>query len=323
MEVLISHLDSLKIESPSLSLKDTSHLRSLNIEPNPLLDLPVELKLQILSNLRVKEIVCSRQVSRHFRNLVDTKSNVILLTRPIETRERSRLQRSGDRYIEYSAETPFLEALSRVFEHRGFWLWQLTYRDELLTFAAHWLHNCRGIPQPSSYFQSSLHVTTGRLARQMTKVHAYHHFPLCTDQASVEKQDIFLSKTRALGAQLGFDEAALTTAYEQLRRGQGVLQGRLRSKYKDDKAGEGIPSWPLTALFSRSQAREQFGQKIDSICSIAQLVEMLGVPPFSDLQHFAVCAETEWACERVKEAVNGTILEPLVKAAVLEDLWIF
>ena len=31
----------------------------------------------------------------------------------------------------------------------------------------------------------------------------------------------------------------------------------------------------------------------------------------------------EWACERVKEAVNGTILEPLVKAAVLEDLWIF
>ena len=89
MEVLISHLDSLKIESPSLSMEDTSHLRSVNIEPNPLLDLPVELKLQILSNLRVKEIVCCRQVCRHFRDLVDTKANVILLTRPIETRERS------------------------------------------------------------------------------------------------------------------------------------------------------------------------------------------------------------------------------------------
>ena len=52
----------------------------------------------------------------------------------------------------------------------------------------------------------------------------------------MEKQDIFLSNTRALGAQLGLDEAVLTTAYEQLRRGQGDLQGRLRSKYKDDKA---------------------------------------------------------------------------------------
>lgn len=81
--------------------------------------LPVEVKLQILAELPVKEIMQIRRVSRDFKEVIDEPTNQKTLLRPAQSRAIARLQRSVDELLDYDPTEGFWTNFSNFVAHRG------------------------------------------------------------------------------------------------------------------------------------------------------------------------------------------------------------
>lgn len=82
---------------------------------------------------------------------------------------------------------------------------------------------------------------------------------------------------------------------------------------------DNAPSLPLTLLWADGHTVKE------GICSEERLVHSLGVPRFPENRRVAYYARHEGTVEVVKDAVRRSwrSLDPLIEAAVLEDLFVY
>lgn len=107
--------------SDPLTLHQTLHCSlSKTMAPPNLAQLPAEIKLLIISELVVKDIVKLRSVCRIFDATIDNSENHAVLLRPMEENAICQLKNIVSRLIEYDhQETSFLEALQNFIHVRG------------------------------------------------------------------------------------------------------------------------------------------------------------------------------------------------------------
>ncbi|EME85469.1 uncharacterized protein MYCFIDRAFT_193769 [Pseudocercospora fijiensis CIRAD86] len=138
----------------------------------------------------------------------------------------------------------------------------------------------------------------------------------------------------------GIDEAVLRSwetdlvnnGLANLPRDAGQ-QNFLRGPALDE---DGIPKYALTPLNVRwlvkrrtwngsiIRDRAERVQRIDGICPVSRLVEILGVPPLPANGLLAYCVESKWAFDHMRRIVeSGEEIDGLLKAMVLKEMFIF
>jgi hypothetical protein len=90
---------------------------------------------------------------------------------------------------------------------------------------------------------------------------------------------------------------------------------------------DGLPKFYLTNVSATALPHqdEQWSRRYtQTIDNVQELTDLFGLPTF-DSKFFGLCAKTEWAFKRLKNALveSGPSLGPIEKLAILEDLYFF
>lgn len=317
---------------------------------SPILDLPPELMILTLQNLPARRIQLTRQVSRHFRDIVD--ANVQTITEPIYSREYKRL----DHHIQYTFgydidETSPVEALRRWFLHRPLVQYGRLGDDE----DAH-------IPYLTKVLQSKLPLD----ASAPGLAHWQHErevsgevrvLKMCLIERHHRYQVLSMAGCNVVGSS---SELAATMVDDSVAQAMNWTQATIEGFFAEmeDPARPILPTeihgpqaiaqqlfaiFPITRLNTEAlrnpYAREdrrlsaQDAHKLYSHCSgmceRARLTEAVGAPllPVTSLTsmsraYAAYCVRSSWARDLVKRSLAGKA-GMLMKVAVMEELFIY
>ncbi|TKA29189.1 hypothetical protein B0A50_03699 [Salinomyces thailandicus] len=295
--------------------------------PSTLHSLPVEIVADILSHLSAREVQRSRQLSHHFRDLVDHVDNIRPVAQLIQRRALARLRDLIAQTYIFPAEISFPEALRCWLTTRGIPRTPQDRVTDLWTFAEIW-HSQRGrrshVDEQAPWL---LLYKTQSAAAAMLEVHLRQFHPELYNERELGGRLTMRSAVRLefqskFGPEVkrcyDWNNAMVDDWWRELHAHKA--EGGYFAHARVWPGGRGVsiaPAWPLNSIAIMPHASQ-----VDAICGSSELVQLLGVPPVP--RRIGYYAENVWAWEQVREAVKeGKEMMPLVKAAVLEDLGIY
>lgn len=298
-----------------------------------LLLIPPELQVTIIGNLDAKSIQRARGICREVRDLIDAHKTTLVKT--IQSKESARLQAFID-YHDYR-DLSIVQALSRWMKHRAVRIDENTAPCQPCVFMVHFMKS----RDPTCGLASAEYHEIARLVYRLVYDHAitdFHHTadsewtPGTVTRKLVVSPDYFAAMHAANFPSINeahlrkvFEEAAAHTDLFELETSTEPLG--LRERFRVGSAlqycpgfrltkirvGGPIPGWGITrGEFVRAQYRG--GDKIP---------EVLHAPSLPPDRVFAYFASDDWAFTRILQAIAGIPLDPLLKAALLERLFIF
>ncbi|KAK5115865.1 hypothetical protein LTR85_009459 [Meristemomyces frigidus] len=270
-----------------------------------------------------------RRVSRAFKDLIDVPKHTRAIARDIESRAKKRLQAVIDDHLTFSPAMSFLDALARFTAHRKIGpLVEEHYRCTSGS-ANLWYQQLAGHPPPHGHQDDQLVSYLGAAARTLLNVHMRYH---TRDTKAVWweriKEASVLDIPQAVRTHYGWEDRTLRRWYRLLQSTPG---GYLRGVAQPEQLGPGngshLPMWSITDLpYCQGDGyapNARTGAK-PAICRIRDVVQQYSVPQIPDVGQLSYCARTVWAWETLKEvAVDGRVLDPLVRAAVLDEMFIY
>ncbi|KAF7186422.1 hypothetical protein HII31_12218 [Pseudocercospora fuligena] len=316
-------------------------------DDSKLLQLPIELEIKILSELPASQIQRSRRVCKHFRDIIDEKSNANMLFQPGQVRSRSRIAKELA-HITDLAGVDFFEAFSRWINRRGIWLIPESRRVISASFCEHWTKQMMPksvdttpemeVPETSLQYVSdcvlALHITAH------TSIDTRKDFGI--DYTFRRPADMQAFMARVLLGIFQFDEEEGIkrfgiTAQKVRQYGEEIMAkpNRLVAPIVTPKS---IPpdvmlsKRPLTTIRSwwacrpNSDHDYQFPElRLNGLGDDKWLSAFLRVPEIPETCNylFAYCAGTDWTYRKLEKAEEGQALAELEKTAILEDIILY
>ncbi|USW50284.1 Putative F-box domain-containing protein [Septoria linicola] len=301
-----------------------------------LLRLPVELKLNILSNLPANETQRVREVCSDIRDVIEEPRNAKLLLQEAKTRAWNRLlgemEYAGGHYENES----FFDYLFRTLQLRG--VWQLPSNTErlLFFFNMRWKSSVPAIEanvaadERGIILDIDISEALRKIGQALIQVHNNVHYPGLRRLVEIDNGvDLIKILTSAwipeLGTCAGLTKMEVGGWYQQLVNAQ---PGSTRIPCAPS-ACLAVADFILTTLYHWPQDREvefdhpDFTMLSHGICLEGELSDLMGVelPLF---EPFGYCIRTKWAFELVKAALaNDRTLSATEQAAVLEHIYVF
>lgn len=306
--------------------------------PSRLVELPAELKLQILELLRLKDILTLKKTCRGLNELISQEK--VQISNQIQLREIARLQDFVYQFSEAWAHTSFLEALNRWVGHRGIHSDGTSHNYSMRVFAETWYKaNFKPSPdhaEPSPAEVLDIRQTVRNLADaadKMVKVHVQYHVPgyenihewengLFAGLEPAPKPYFevqgFVAEVRKVSRTLDLDDNQIRQMFWDLRY---TPSGRLEAKVHPflESAQTIRPPHVVT--------RPSMGVEpsMDGFCSTKELTAVLGVPALPSTGMFAYYTRSGQASVIVLHAVKEgkQQLRPFDVAAAMESLFIY
>jgi len=305
---------------------------------SPVHSLPIEIAVDILSYLSAKQVQRSRQVCRHFLEMIDDPRNRANIAQSIQRRALVHLQNLVDSTYNFT-NVLFPDALSTWLATRGV---PRTPQDRLIdlwTFAEIWLSQHPPLPDETGRQDRwMLLYGTRKAASALLGVHLRLRFPEVYDKSEFEgryggwrdEHNLFWIYLDGFGPQVkrayGWSDEMVSEWWQQLNSTQsdsGLLNDarpwpRRHQLHETCDASCGKAMWMMSSI--AISPRTNMG--VQPLCENCMLSEMLGVPVVP--RRIGWFAESEWAWKKIGQlARDGIELPPsLVTAAILEDLGI-
>ncbi|EME85524.1 uncharacterized protein MYCFIDRAFT_82727 [Pseudocercospora fijiensis CIRAD86] len=300
-------------------------------------DLPIELEVRILSELPAREIQRCRRISKHFRDVIDEKSNAHLLFQPGQIRSRTKLS-DELAYVTDLAGVDLLEAFSRWLSRRAIWRIPECKQVILRAFCDHWAAQ-QTMPE-------SLDSTTEMeipdfelqwLSDALLTLHINVH-ALIDPWGDIDI-DEFITTVALLA--LDQNEEAMQrfgiTAEKIRKYGEEVVANanRLAAPIVTPKSvppNVMLNKRPLTTVRSWRACRPISANDytfpelhLHGLGDNKWLSEILQIPeiPSTCFQIFAYCAGSDWTYEKLERAEEGNALTELEKTAILQDIILY
>ena len=269
-----------------------------------ILDLPGELRFEVLKFLDAREIQSVRRVSKVLCGFVDQNEEVI--TRRRRRLEIARLEGFVSHYNSFE-DIPFLQALDRWTHHRGAWRDPRSQMDSLRLFAIH-LHSSRGASHDFVCFNCWM------LARYLVSAHISLHRD---HRRNTMPPGDFWDVVRTPG-QMCFTEQVVRETYEAVVRDDSVLHGALHPK--SETLTSSVPSERLTAI--RLTSRQVLLTDEDWINP--WLTEMLDIPELPTSNIFGYFVRTQAGLRLVRNVLSERLRQtPFIILAILEELYVY
>jgi hypothetical protein len=289
-------------------------------------NLPVEIKLEILSLLPAKEILRCRSVGKHVRELISAPDNATALFSLAEARSQARIQDFWGAHCTPSVSSKahgslgkaFLAALQDFAAHYGMTTTPMAesstgYYERLTLFALQWegifkhehqsgewplsvedaLSSTSCAIKGAAFYILELHrkPSRERVVRRVAPT-----WPACVGFADNEEVEMLMESIKPGGKRLVNTPIMHSeTAFEELIR-----------------ADRGFPL----------DTRVRRGGYEDSQKIVARLAEKFGVPNVAMASTFEYRTRSVWAMLQIKDAMAGRTLSRGIRAAAMEDLYI-
>ncbi|KXT18468.1 hypothetical protein AC579_2245 [Pseudocercospora musae] len=327
-------------------------MQSTSLTPNPsrtttLLHLPIEVEINVLSELPARDIQRCRRVCRHFRDIIDEKSNANLLLRPGQTRSRSKISKELA-HVTDLAGVDFLEAFSRWLSRRAIWVIPETRHVISTAFCEHWAKEAMpesvkdtpettDVPEfPLQWLSDTLlalHITAHTSINTRKDFGIDYTFSCPANMhASLMEFLVIISQ----GEEEGLKRFGITT--QKVRQyGEEVLAkpDRLAAPIVTPKSippNVMLSKRPLTTIKSWWACRPNSNRDyvfpelhLNSLGDDEWLSAFLQIPeiPKTCNHLFAYCAGTDWTYRQLEKAEEGQALTELEKTAILEDIILY
>ncbi|EME85503.1 uncharacterized protein MYCFIDRAFT_193795 [Pseudocercospora fijiensis CIRAD86] len=312
--------------------------------PSSFLDLPVELKTEILSYLPFTEIRESRRVCKNLRDIVDEKSNIMTLYEPGQERDRDRLNDAVASFLDLKG-VGFLDALARWVGQRGICP-DFEMRHILIeALVREWIKQ-QGIDGSRPELARDRVVLT-YFANEYINAHVYAHLDeegyeiIWGNSSSPELWNSWPRVLQRLGL-YGISEDMLAEWDNEVRQDSRKLAAPAmvpRPDYTLTRLDYFVPLWESwdedseTSDEDSDSGDEDLGdfhdldyRKVEDrgLCSSERLAELFGLRVLPEsCRHFAFCVKTKRAYDIVEQAVDGAQIREQDKAFVLEDMYLF
>lgn len=297
--------------------------------------LPVELKVQIFSNLSNKDLEACQRTSNHLCAVIKEESNAKTVYRPIQDRNRQRLAESVSQLYDLEGVS-LLDALAIWIKQRGL-IPDYDRRDEyMVNFLELWTL-CQSKPKLHG---SRTLADLLELTEALATIHIQNHrsksdynFNSISEgwRGFIEYIEYDDSRsTRHNFKRYGINKKVLHTWYHQVKTDPRCL-GATKTLHR--------PQFVLTPTWFCIPSEIQRPRRVlphmqdpkyeDGICSAERLAELFGlyrVPDhvFNDPGcKFGFCVKFKRAYEIVKRAVQDEEITEEQKALVLEDMYFF
>ncbi|KAF7189087.1 hypothetical protein HII31_09509 [Pseudocercospora fuligena] len=303
--------------------------------PTSFQNLPVELKTDILSYLPFTEVRNCRRVCKDFRDIVDEKSNAIVLYRPSQDRDRDRLNDAVANVLDLKGVS-FFDTLVRWFKQRGLML-DIEMRHILLeALVGEWL-----MQQGVQSTELEMEVYTFMLVYWADALIAAHvrahidsrHEGFYHDPSSISdrlNQPPWPTVLPRLELTYGISARDLIQWGREMEQDSRRLAAPTRIPqpgYVLTPLKYFVPDTSLAHLIpdpelwdGRWRVREEHGIS-GSMERLAELFDLRALP--ESCRHFAFCVKTKRAYDIVEAAVGGADISEHDKAFVLEDMYLF
>lgn len=308
-----------------------------------ILTLPTEIELRILSNLPARQISLCRSACKHFRDLIDEKSNITLLFDHGQARARSRLSEEVAFATDFRG-VDYLDALARWYTCRGISASNYAGIQARLAFVVPWTEQQNLFTDPDPLVNKSYRsiFCLQALTTLLLMLHATLHLDKERDDSRVYDDLSILSRgpvwnaddildiTVALGI-TDDDLKVLDITEEVIREYSKQIvtnPDRLMVRSWSDHHELQVPKWPLTQYPSwctEDVGGESAAEELQPAFGAQWLFSMLEIPeiPFWSRMAFGYGAKTEWARETLESCKCGASISELEKTAILEDVYFY
>lgn len=264
--------------------------------------LPVEVLLQVLTSLPVKELCRCRRASKRLKVVVDAYQQSLL--EPVIAFHQERLTSCCDDVLD-NTNVDFISALARFVSNYGVIEDRAAGMDVLMSFCQHYAR--QNYPDLEEYHREALErYALFQVARRCVQgISAATLFP-----DSVIIRDEIISLHLESHARLIGDQSLLTL--DSAWRKVCISNSSNPGKYS------GVPNLFLTRRISHSQPGRYWAP-------FDYIPDYLGVPQLPSGGLFGYCLKTPALCARIQRKTYKGRKSPFLfeKAAILEELFIW
>lgn len=287
-------------------------------------NLPTELQEHILIHLSPRDLAHLRASAKVFRKIV--QSNIRFVCRTLAASTIRPFRDTVDHLINFDKDSvDMLDCLRRYVKHRGpHRLWYAWYgHDTIACKALQYLWSIKYIPQN---FRS---CPLERLYLLADWLLALHHFTHGANKDRPKRiswqqayEDLIENKMGSMLRECGYDEYTVSRwTHEIAAHGLGPNPEPGYNPYDFTAIKPRLYLTPSLGLGNEFDYSEEHNPQAP--CSVEQLERLFGLPAIPRSEHFAWCAKSEWAYSTIKQATqDGLELEPLLKCALLEELYL-
>ncbi|KAM3413475.1 hypothetical protein BST61_g11597 [Cercospora zeina] len=296
----------------------------------PLLDLPAEMQLHVLSFLPARYIQRCRRVNKHFRCLIDLKDNRSLSLKPGIDASLRRLNESITRFCYYPTDTvakdgmptAFLRAFADFFDNT---LQDDTFIDDASEeslakccwlgkmFWYHW--HTSAFPQDAPLYAEQW-AALWHIAMQFINAAGNNIIPLTTDQRAC--YEALKLAILALPIAHRFFGAATP---EQMLKVFDIAEKNLLDGHELFVFGNSPQKFRLVRIPSHGKYNKAPKYRQKCRASERELADLLQVPSLPATAPVTYCTTSRSAWILIKSALrDGEVLSPVKRAALLEEL---
>ncbi|PPJ50384.1 hypothetical protein CBER1_06962 [Cercospora berteroae] len=324
--------------------------------PISFLDLPLEMKTQVLSNLPAREVQAARGICSEMRDVIDATGSQVLILNPMRARAEAKIDEELRALMWYPCPLSLRDYVFSFQKRRGIWKHPLKTRFPIRVASVQWAKLKMGEAETAVDQQAFDRIINSLFSIACLFAHAHDQtyypelkalrantntgFPRLRAllMPNVSNIDEFFSSIDNLP--FGFSLKELTKLGLPLDRQElgasytEIIEKRVFGPTTAipcaPSARLAIPPYVLTRMvvFDERQGNVTTGNPLPfiqpGICTVTQIRAILDVNSIPEPGNvFGFCLRTRWAHSLFVSALHGRVLAEWQKAAILEELYLF